>query len=98
MILPEILQKVKDEVLTKPDLEDLRDRLSHLTADLFLKMAELEKKEALYPQIDDNETEAARKRRWKMTPEGQQQIEVKNWIRAAKEELGSLKSRLYSIY
>ncbi len=96
--LIEVINAVKEKSLTKTDLENYRDDLSRITALLFLELAKLEKEEALFPQKDDQETETARKRRWKMTESGLRMIDVKNNIRAAKEILNSLKSRLYSIF
>lgn len=96
--LVSIIAAVKDKSLTKDQLEAYRDDLANITALLFLEMADLEKSEAIFPQKDEQETESARKRRWKQTEQGQRQIVVKNYIRASKEIIASLKSRLYSIY
>lgn len=94
----DLILAVKEEHLTKTDLEQYRDDLANITADFFIEMADLEKLEALFPQLDDKETEANRKRRWKMTVEGQRQITLKNYIRASKEILSSLRNRLYNFY
>lgn len=97
MTLPELFKAVKERNLTKDQLEDYRDQLSGLFADMQLEMAELEKQEALYPQ-EDFDSAVARKNAWKATREGQRLIELKRYCIGIKEILNSLKSRLYSIY
>ena len=98
MTLNELIIEVKEKNLSKDQLENYRDDLSNVTAQMFFEMADLEKEEALFEPLTDEETEANRKRRWKATQKGQRMIELKNYIRGAKEILSSLRSRLYSIY
>lgn len=93
-----VIEAVKEKSLNKTELESYRDDLANITALMLLEISDIEKEEALYPQIDENETESSRKRRWRMTEKGQRQIELKNYIRASKEILSSLRSRLFSIY
>lgn len=97
MRLQELITAVNEKNLTKDQLENYRDDLANITAQMFIEMADLEKKEALFEPIQ-NEPETNRKRRWKITIEGQRMLELKNYIRASKEILSSLRSRLYSIY
>lgn len=94
--LIDLITAVKEKNLSKDALEDYRDQLSGLYAEMQLEMANLEKEEAIFPQ--DFPTAIARKNTWKATPSGQRLIVLKRYTLAVKELLNSLKSRLYSIY
>lgn len=97
MKLREIMELVKDRTLTKDQLEEYRDDLSRVFAEMQLEMADIEKLEAVFPPENFN-TAVARKTAWRMTKEGQRLIELKRYSLATKEMLNSLKSRLYNIY
>lgn len=97
MKLEELIQLVQEQHLDKDKLEDYRDQLSGLFAKMQLELAELEKKEALFPN-ENYPSAVARKTAWKATPAGQRLIELKRYCLAVKEMLSSLKSRLFNIY
>lgn len=97
--LSSLILAVKEKNLSKEKLEDYRDQMSHLFADMQIEMADIEKKEAMYMSIKPNECSVAEwKIGWKSTLEGQRLIVLKRYCLATKELLNSLKSRLYSIY
>lgn len=99
MKLQDLIIAVKEQNLTKDQLEGYRDQLSGLFAEMQIECAELEKKEALFMNtktVDDSVAEI--KIRWKASAEGQRLITLKRYCLATKELLNSLKSRLYSIY
>lgn len=99
MTLKELIIAVKEQNLPKDKLEEYRDQLSSLFAEMQLECADLEKKEALFMNtktVDDSVAEI--KIRWKASTEGQRLILLKRYCLATKEMLNSLKSRLYSIY
>lgn len=100
MKLKELIISIKEKNLSKDQLEDYRDQMSHLYAEMMLEMAELEKEEALFMEGEFGEklTVAQRKINWKATISGQRLIVLKRYCLATKELLNSLKSRLYSIY
>ena len=99
MKLIELIQAVREQNLSKDQLEDYRDQLSGLFAQMQLEMAELEKQEGLFMgKKEQDESVAELKVRWKATHEGQRLIELKRYCLATKELLNSLKSRLYSLY
>lgn len=100
MKLNELITAVKEQNLTKDQLEAYRDQLSGLYAQMQMEMAELEKLEALFMQREygDKNSVASVKLGWKGTEKGQRLIELKRYCLATKEMLNSLKSRLYSIY
>lgn len=97
MRLSELILAVKEKNLSKDQLEDYRDQMSHLFAEMNLEAAELEKEEALFMDGEQG-TVAAKKVSWRATKSGQRLIVLKRYILATKELLNSLKSRLYSIY
>lgn len=100
MTLAELIISVKEKNLSKDQLEDYRDQMSGLFAQMQMEMAELEKEEALFmndPDVNDRSV-AERKVLWKGRKSGQRLIVLKRYCLATKELLNSLKSRLYSIY
>lgn len=99
MKLLELIQSVKEKNLSKEQLEDYRDQMSHLFAEMQLEMADLEKEEAQFMGIIlPDESVAQRKILWKATQGGQRLIVLKRYCLATKELLNSLKSRLYQVY
>jgi hypothetical protein len=98
MKLIDLLREVKDEHLTKSQLEDYHTKLSALFGDIQLEMADLKKKKAIFEASDPNDSVAKMKVRWKATPEGQRLIELEGYGRATNTQLRSLKNRLYAMY
>lgn len=100
MTLLELLQKVKDQVLSKDQLEQYRDQMASLVADMHIECADLEKEEAQFfmkmttPGVSD----VSIKRAWRVTEHGQRLILLNRYIKATSKVLDSLKSRLYSIF
>ena len=97
MELKELIIAVKEKKLDKDQLENYRNEMSQVFADMQMECAELEKEEALFMEKSDT-TVARAKVLWKATPSGQRLIVLKRYCLATKELLNSLKSRLYSIY
>lgn len=112
MILKDLIVAVKEKNLSKDQLEDYREQLSGLYADMQIEMAELEKAGALFfEEYRENHKEYATdspktiyptdisiKRKWQASEKGQRLLLLKRYCLATKELLNSLKSRLYSIY
>ena len=97
MKLIELIQAVKEEKLSKEQLEAYRDQLSNLYADMQIEMATLEKEEASFmcdPDVSDRSV-AERKVLWKGRQSGQRLITLKRYAIATKEMINSLKSRIY---
>lgn len=101
MKLLELITKVKDETLSREDLEKYRDQLSSLFSEMQLEMATLEKEEAMFMGSGDvfsrEFSVASKKVAWKATPSGQRLITLKRYALATKEMLNSLKSRIYQL-
>lgn len=95
--LTELIIAVKEKNLDKDQLENYRNEMSQVFAEMQIEMANLEKLEALFMEKTDT-TVARGKVLWKATKEGQRLIVLKRYTLATKELLNSLKSRLYSIY
>ena len=98
MTLKELIKAVDENNLTKPQLEEYRDKLANLAALMQLELADLEKAEALFFLENKQDTDVATKRAWKGSAKGQRMIELTHYYKAAEKILSSLKSRLYSIY
>jgi len=97
MTLTELIVSVKEKSLSKDQLENYHQEMSHLFAEMQVEMADLEKLEAVFLEATDT-TVARAKVLWKATKEGQRLIVLKRYCLATKELLNSLKSRLYAIY
>lgn len=99
MRLEELILAVKDQSLSKDNLEAYRNQMSELFSQMQMEMADLEKEEALFmSKKEAHDSVAQMKIFWKATQSGQRLIVLKRYALATKEMLNSLKSRLYSIY
>ena len=99
MTLGELLQKVKEQNLTKTELEQYRDELARLFAELQLEMSDLEKDEAIFmSERADGETAISRRITWKATQGGLRLITLKRYASATKTMMTSLRDRLYNFY
>lgn len=103
--LSELFEKVKEKNLTKTTLEEYRDDLTNLYAQMMFELAELEKTEALYfmalknaSPTDKDISDVAIKRLWRATPQGQRLIELNRYHKATEKILSSLKSRIFAQY
>ena len=100
MTLLELFSAVKEQNLTKTQLENYHSVLSSLYADMSIEVAEIKKERAMYfykltnPQTPDIKI----KRSWEVTEKGQRLILVEAYVKATSKLLSCLKSRLYSIY
>lgn len=105
MTLKELLEQVKNEHLQKGELENLRDEMAHLFSLYQIETASIKKRKALYWVTEKNVsingkflTNAEIDHRWEVTTDGQREIDLKYECLALKEELSSIKHRLYNIY
>ena len=99
MTINDLMLAVKEQNLSKDQLEEYRNSMSQVFAEMQMEMADIEKDEALFMNERDNtESAISRKIAWKATAGGQRLIVLKRYSLAVKELLNSLKSRLYSFY
>lgn len=99
MQLQELIVKIKDDTLTKYQLENYHSELCQLKSQLYLELAELKKEKALFMvRREAGISIASRKEEWDSTPRGQRKFEIESYISSTKSLIDSIKSRLYSIY
>ena len=98
MKLLDLFKAVREENLTKDQLERYRDEMADLYSQMHLELGEVKKKKAIFTLAYPEETNALTLRKWSGTIEGQREIELKSYIRATAPILSSLKSRLYNVY
>lgn len=104
MKLLDLLNAVKDQKLSKEQIEAYRDEMASLYADMQIEIAELEKEEAIYFIANKKDEDGKSKsdtdirRMWRVTTGGQRLILLNRYVKAVSKVLDSLKSRLYSKY
>ena len=96
MILTELLQKVREQNLTKTRLEELYTDCLNLFSAVELRLSEVEKAGALYLDAHKEESVAAGKRSWRATALGQEEIELKHRSNVLEKQLSAVKHRIYS--
>lgn len=98
MKLQELLEAVKEKHLSKEQLEAYRDDLANLFSMMQMELAEVRKAKALYFVEHPEKSDKATERVWQATSKGLREIELSHYSRGVEKVLGSLKSRLYSLY
>ena len=99
MKLEEAILKIREENLSKGDLEMYHLALCSLLYDMKQEVATLEKAKAIFmANKGANQSVADRKTEWGGTPQGQRLIEMKANVSGTSTMVGSIKTRLYSIY
>lgn len=92
------LLAIKDENLTKQQLEYFHQELCQFKGDMKLEIATVLKKKALYLADKPELSVAQRKINWGASELGQRELELKGLIGACNSSLESTKARLFSIY
>jgi len=98
MKLLELIKKVNEKKLTRDELENYRDELSNLFAQMQFEIAEVRKEKAIYFIENKSKTDKETERNWQATPKGLREIELSHYCKATEKILSSLKSRLYNVY
>ena len=98
MKLAELFKSIREESLSKDQLEDYHTQLSALYAEMELELAVLEKEMAIFLDLSEEKSVAGAERKWNATEKGQRMIDLKHYLRASGKMLSSLRSRLYSVY
>ena len=96
MRLLELFKEVKEENLTKEQLEQYFSELSQLSANISLNLAQVKKEEALFMAKNAEKSIAQRKVEFRATGAGQKLIDLKEYKIASNRVLDSLKTRIYS--
>ncbi len=99
--LRDLFEKVKDESLSKEQIEKYRDELIHLHSAMQLELASIEKASAFYfmdlKRANPEESDISIKRKWKVEEKGQREIELNRFVKAIVKEIDSLRTRIYSL-
>jgi len=95
MTLRELINSVKEQKLSKEELEGYFDQLCILEAELHLEISDLERTHALYLDNSEEKTHADKERKFNATKEGLRLKELKKYVEAIKPLLASVKSRIY---
>lgn len=98
MKLLELIKEVDEKGLSKEQLEGYHTALASLFSQMQIELAGVRKLKAVYFIEKREKTDIATERNWQVTTEGQREIELSHYSKAAEKILSSLKSRLYSIY
>ena len=93
--LRDLILAVKEQRLTKEDLEKYFDQLCILEAELHLEIADLERTHALYLDSSEEKTHADKERKFNATKEGLRLKELKKYVEAIKPLLASVNNRIY---
>ena len=100
--LHNLLTAVKDEHLTKTDLEKYRDSMVHMHTQFQIALAGIEKRGALFfmerKKATPESSDISIKREWRASNDGLQEIELNRYIKAIAQEIKSLRDRLYNLY
>jgi len=98
MNLKELLEQVKEKSLTKEQIEEYFDALTHVYSAVCIELAELKKQEALYflDHMQADVSDVSIKRNWRGTKEGQRMLELEAYKNVIPKELASLRNRIYS--
>lgn len=97
MKLTELIQSIKEDTLTKQQLEDYHTQLVALYAEISERLGELEKKEAIFQSKSSERTRAGAERLWNATEEGLEEIELKRKIKAVEKLASSVKHRIFNV-
>ena len=97
MKLLQLFQEVKDEKLSKEQIEDYHKQLSELRADIKIELAGVEKERAMFMLANPEKSVSQRVVEWKGGEKGQREIELKAYLSATTDHINSLKTRIYAL-
>lgn len=98
MKIQDIISQVKEQNLTKAQLEDYSSMLDILQAEMEIELADIEKEEAMFLANCEEKTRAGATTKWQVTEQGQKEIELKRHLRAVSKLSSSVKTRIYQKY
>ena len=98
MKLLELIKAVNEKTLEKEELEEYRDELVNLFAQMQFELAEVKKEKAIYFIENKLESDKATERAWQASKRGLREIELSHYSKATEKIIASLKSRLYTLY
>ena len=92
------IKAVKEENLSKQQLEVYHKMLCEYKGEMKLELATLEKAKAMFLVNHPEQTAIQRKINWDSSVEGQRLIDLKAFIGAVNANLENVKARLFSVY
>ena len=99
--LKTLLEAVKDEKLSKEQIEQYHAELIHLFSAVMLERSDLLKKEAFYfmelKRANPDESDQSIKRKWRVEPAGQRLLELDAYKMILPKEIESCKTRIYAL-
>lgn len=95
MEITEIIKSIKENELSKYDLENYSSQLDVLQAEMELALAEIEKEEAMFLATSGEKSRAMATLKWEATEKGQLGIELNRKLRAVSKLASSCKTRIY---
>lgn len=93
--IKDIILGIKEQNLTKFDLENYASMLDILSAELELELATVEKEEALFLANSKEKTRNGAERVFNASELGQKEIELKRNLRAISKLASSVKTRIF---
>lgn len=98
MKLLDLLQNIKDDTLSREQIEQYRDELAYLYGDMKIECAELKKKESIhYLQTKIPEKSGVTvKHEWRSSEDGRRLLLLEAYVSATAKAIDSLKGRIYS--
>jgi hypothetical protein len=97
MKLIDLIKAVDDRKLSRPQLEEYRDNMSSLYAQMQWELADIRKAKAIYFDVNKLPTDKATERKWQVTREGLREIELTHYAKGTEKVLSSLKNRIYDL-
>lgn len=95
--LEQLISAVKEENLSKEQLEDYFKEMTDLKVGILMERSKLEKEEALFMAGKTTEESVSEKKvAWKSTESGQRLIELKLYTTVTANLLSSLKTRIFT--
>ncbi len=97
MTLIELIKSIREDKLTKQQLEDYHTYLSTLYAEMADRLGDLEKAEAIFMASCEEKTRARAEIIWNGTAEGLEEIGLKRKIKAVEKLGSSVKHRIFNV-
>lgn len=96
--IAQVAKSLREDKLSRDQLEDLFNSLSSLYAEMEIRMGELEKEEAIFLNECGEKTRAGAEMKFNATEKGQESITLKHNLRALSKLISSVKHRVIAVY
>lgn len=93
----DLIKSIREDKLTKQQLEDYHTHLVTLFAEMSDRLGELEKQEAMFLSRSEEKTRAGAERIWNATDLGQEEIGLKRKVRSVEKLASSVKHRIFNV-